>query len=652
MSIAERLKFGSKLHALVSDGVYDRIMLSYNKMSKYYERMAKAEELYTAYLPEREIDRARRQKRDNEGLPQYTTLQVPYTYAQVLSAHTYITSVFLSRNPVLQFAGRHGEAENNVMAVEALMDYQLMVGRMLAPLYIWLLDPAKYGFGVIGYYWDQKTTRVRKTVARPVTVNGLPVMEANGQPKLELTETFDDVIGYEGNSVYNVRPQDWFPDPRVPLWRMQEGEFVARYVEIPWNEIQQGARDGSYFNLDAIKEERASNEAAAQEPLRDEGGRNSDVPGTWAADSDFSYGRGPRLNRPFLKAHEIFIKLIPDEWGLADGDREEIWVIRRTRTGVVISATPLGEYHGQFPFGILEWEPDGYNVTPRGMVETVKPMNDIMTWLINTHFYNVRSALNNSFVVDPSMVVMKDLTNPAPGKLIRLKPEMFGRDVRTAITQLQVGDVTRGHIADMQIMAELMQRVTGVNDQIMGVVNNGGRKTAQEVRTNVTFGVNRLKTICEYFSAMGMGPLMQLMLQTTQQHYTMQKSFRIVGDMGQFATSPFVEVDGATIAGFYDYVPVDGTLPIDRYAQANLWGQLLAQMAQVPQVMMQYDLGKIFGWVAQLSGIKNINQFRVQTLAPGQAPGPNVVPLNAGPSAKDMGRPPLMLQNPGMGPTS
>ena len=86
-----------------------------------------------------------------------------------------------------------------------------------------------------------------------------------------------------------------------------------------------------------------------------------------------------------------------------------------------------------------------------------------------------------------------------------------------------------------------------------------------------------------------------------------------------------------SILGYYDFVNVDGTQPIDRTAQATLWTNMFAQMQKMPEVMAQYDIGRIFEWVAQLAGLKNISQFRVE-LAPDaqlqqQAQAGNVVPL-------------------------
>jgi hypothetical protein len=42
---------------------------------------------------------------------------------------------------------------------------------------------------------------------------------------------------------------------------------------------------------------------------------------------------------------------------------------------------------------------------------------------------------------------------------------------------------------------------------------------------------------------------------------------------------------------------VDGTLPVDRFAQANLWKEILAGMRTMPEIAQQYDMGRILhGW--------------------------------------------------------
>jgi hypothetical protein len=633
--LAGRLRFGSRPHDDLSQKLKERLDLSRNTLTSRYSEFDKLDEQFCAYMPERELDIKRKELRD-QGLPQYTTVVVPYSYAILMTAHTYLTSVFLSRSPIMQFMGRHGETENQILGVEAVMDYQLRVGQWLVPLYIWLLDPMKYGFGVVGHYWEKEIIRARKFEEQPVTFLGIPM-----PGKTKKVEMVADTVGYEGNRLFNVRPKDFYPDPRVSMWKFQTGEFVCRYCEIPIHEFEQGVETGRYFN-----EKAAIEDSKGLQRAWERGGSNTTetLPGEETAFSTLPPG--------VIKGYEICVRLNPKEWGLADTSMREIWVFNVTASSnIVFGAEPLGELSNRFPYDIVEVEPHGYNLFSRSWLDIFQPLQDTMTWLFNTHFYNVRASLNNQFVVDPQMVNMDDLRDPAPGKLIRLKPGGINRDVRAAIAQLPVADITKSHINDGLLVEELVQKISGVNDNIMGMVNAGGRKTATEVRASNTLGANRLKTLSEFYSAMGFEPLAQKALQRTQQNLTEARRYRIIGDLAMYEQDKTMEVTPESIAGFFDFVPVDGTLPVDRYAQANLWQTIMGQMAQIPQLAAGYDLVKIFGWVGNLAGLKNINRFRVQVAPPGtdlagQAQAGNVVPLRGEP-----GQPPNQIQLQGMGPT-
>jgi hypothetical protein len=630
-------RYNEKVLRFLSDRCRDRIKLSRDAMSQRYAQWAENEDQFKAYIPAKEADLLRANKR-RLGEPQYTTVEVPYAYSIAMTAHTYYTSVFMTRSPLLQFTGRHGEGEMQIQAVEALMDYQMQVGGNIVPLFMWLFDPIKYSVGWIGHYWDKETTQVRRRVKKPKEFMGMPIPGTE-----ETVEVVEEVVGYEGNRIFNIRPQDAFPDPRVSMWNFQRGEFFGRYVELSWSEVANGELNGKYFDIERLRDTSESAE-------RDLGGRTTLLP-----DSDEQYitvNSDEKFSvRPMVKAYELYIRVNPREWKLADSGREEIWVLTcRADDYKVFGVQPLGLYHGKFPIDILEQEPEAYSLFSRSMLEVIKPLNDSITWLVNSHMYNVRAALNNQFLVDPSMVNMKDLENPNPGKLLRLKPAGYGRDVRSMIAQLPVQDVTRSHIGDMQLMTDLMQRMTGVNDNIMGMVNQGGRKTATEVRQASTLGINRLKTICEFFSAMGFSPMAQKLVQQSQQFYDAEKQFRIVGDLANFSPG-FAQVTPESIAGFYDLVPVDGSMPVDRFAQANLWQMMLGQVSKMPQVAGQYDLGRIFAWVASLAGLKNVQQFKMQSMPPEMmqqsVQAGNSVPMEA--VQRDLGLPPNSMQVPNVG---
>src|SRR4029077_3982798 len=123
------LEFNSPLHQRLLKKISSRGRLAEQEHQRKREKWREAEERTLAFLPESEVDMVRRNKRSNRGMPQYTTIQIPYSYAVLMSAHTYWTSVFFARSPVHQFQGRHGEGEQQTQAMEALIAYQVEVGQ-------------------------------------------------------------------------------------------------------------------------------------------------------------------------------------------------------------------------------------------------------------------------------------------------------------------------------------------------------------------------------------------------------------------------------------------------------------------------------------------------------------------------------------------
>jgi hypothetical protein len=606
-------------HKLLVDSLSPRVKAAESAQTKRHTKWREAEEKILAYVPEHELDAKRRARRE-DGTPAYTTIQIPYTYALLMSAHTYWTSVFFARSPVHQFSGRHGETENQVQAMEALVDYQVNVGGMLAPYYIWLYDAGKYGCGILGSYWEKEVTQWTTIETDPAGEN------------LQVTRQMES---YEGNKVYNVSPYDFFPDPRVAVGQFQTGEFLVVKKRIPWNTLVRRKAQGYYMNLDAIK-----TKVGTSDPP-------SDQHSVLQRPGDEQFQTLEQKHPAIVEAYEIYVELIPVEWKLGTSEYPEKWVFTITKDlSLLIGVQPFSFVHAKFPFDIIETEIEAYGQWNRGIPEIMEPVQNTMDWLVNSHFFNVRSSLRNLFIGDPTKIVMKDFENTEDGGFIRLKPEAYGLPIETFFRQLQINDVTQQHLGDLQVMQSIGERVLGVNDQIMGALSGGGRRTATEIRTSTGFGVNRLKTISEYISATAFTTLSQKLVQNSQQYYTGDKKFRIVGSLVQEAGPKFLNISPDNLGGFFDFVPVDGTLPVDRFAQANLWKELLTQMSRVPQVMAQYDLGRIFGWVASLAGLKNISQFKIQIMPPGMQP-PGSIPIS--PQGMGMGSyPPSLASAPDM----
>ena len=628
-------------HSFIVKAILARKLFSEQENRDRIFAYNKAEEDFAAYMPTKDADQLRKQKRD-AGSPQYTTILVPYSYAALMGAHTYWSSVLLSRSPVWQYMGRTGEPEMNVMAVEALCEYQTTVGNLLPALYVWLMDAGKYGLGVIWHSWESESIYVREISDEPITVAGMPLL---GKTKSVATVT--QIPGYQGGRGYNVRPHDYLNDPRVPFTDPDLGEFVGRKFPMGYNEIQNGINDGSIIKSNGEKVlQRMRSGNANNIGDYDQGSSQVVLPGT---NNSISPNHAESGLTTSLNVVEMVIEVIPSMWGLGSTTYPEKWVFLVTNpnksdtSGILLSARPYGMYHNRFPACILESEIEGYGMNKRSLLDIGRPMNDIITWLFNSHFYAVRKSLNGEIVYDPSRVYTADINDREPGKRIRLRPEAYGTDVNAAITTLGPdAAVTQQNLGDMRVAADLLNRIVGVTDNVMGQMTPGGRKSATEVRSANTGSIGRLKTITEYFSATGFSRFGDILLRSAQQLYDREDKLRVAGMLPNNMNN-FIDVNPATIAGNFDYIPVDGTLPVDRMATVNMFSNLLNTIQRFPQFTAQYDVGKIIAYIAQMGGIKNLNQFKVQMASPEQLAQQqqqgNIIPVGGGANGNGSGSP-------------
>ena len=616
-----------------------------NRKNKWRE----SEDLFVGYIHETEQDRLRKTKRRDAGKPDYTTISLPYSYAVAMTAYSYWATVFLARSPVLQFQGTTGEGEDQVLALEALAQYQMIRGRMLPNLYVWLQDAPKYGEAWVSPYWKTVTTRTSEIVMQEeMYMNTLPT--GNMKP----VRVVKDIVGYQGNALNNVSPAKVFTDPRLPRTRFQEGEYIAIEITLAPGMMLKGQAEGRYINIDKLMGLKTSQGMTGTDTGMYPMNTDAESAGMERPDVNaITSGLDPTIMNA-VDGNEFVINIIPKAWGLGSGDMPEKWVFTCDKDfSVLVEARPFGCLHDKFPLALMEIEAEGYGMFSRSLMEIFNPVQQTLDWLVNSHFYNVRQSMNGQFVLDPSMVEEKDFQGEDPGLGIRLKPAAYGQDVRKAVSQLPVMDMTRGHFADIQFMYDMGERL-GVSDSMSGITNPSSRRTAQEIRGDQAFTVNKLKTMAEYFSCTGWADFADMTIQNSQQYYDGQLKLKIVGELANFAGAGFVTVSPEDIVGQYNFVPVDGTMPIDRYAQANMWRQTIMDMANVPQVFQMYDLGKIFSYVAQLGGIKNLDRFKVQLvpddMARMQAQAGNLIPAGGGNNA--MGNPVEPGQVPGNGPTA
>jgi len=233
-----------------------------------------------------------------------------------------------------------------------------------------------------------------------------------------------------------------------------------------------------------------------------------------------------------------------------------------------------------------------------------------------SHVTNVRKAINDMFIVDPYLINIKDLEDPEPGKLIRLRRPAWGHGVKDVVQQLQVNDITRANISDSAYITQWMDRISGADQSMSGSLRQGGpeRLTRSEFQGTRGSAVSRLQRIAMLIGYQFMQDVGTMFAVHTQQYMTKETVVKITGryeeqlknQFGQDATR--ARVSPLDMAISYDLLVRDGSVPGGNFSEA--WLQLFQIIGTSPELTQQFDVTRIFMYIAQQLGAKNVEDFR------------------------------------------
>ena len=147
-------------------------------------------------------------------------------------------------------------------------------------------------------------------------------------------------------------------------------------------------------------------------------------------------------------------------------------------------------------------------------------------------------------------------------------------------------------------------------------------------------------------SAQAFAPLCTQMILNIQQFMPDKMWVEMTGDDGLPSS---LELTPELLVGSFNYQVSDGTLPYDKQALLEIWKELMFGIAKDPELRQEYALGKIFRYIAELGGAKNIDSFKRQA-APQPAGNPFVAGAAENPGAVPGAVPlgPAMPQGPMM----
>lgn len=603
---------GTPQESFVRQYVLDRLKYSEDRMASFYPRWRKNELLLQAYISLPDYEKILKGVHETRAAPGLddgaVTINVPFAWAQVNTIVTYLLHMFAGRRPIFAVSTYRAEQMNRSKNMEMYLQYNADVVKFVRALYFFLMDGETYGLAVMRSLW--KTQMRTKRVEQEPSADIAAIAQAVGQTATgEMVE--EEYIAFEGNSCTNVDPYMFFPDPRVPMHEVAEkGEWVMWRAFMGKHQLLKDQSSGMLKwvdKVDAMSYGTDGNDTLGSARGIRALGQQSD--------SRFQDTRSGTI-QPNYQVDQGTFEIIPKDLGLSDSTVPEKWFITVLNRKQIIQAQKAEMPDDKHPVVVAEPNSVGYSFGQLGTVDFVGPMQELMSWFLNSHIFNVRSALNNMFVVDPTKVEMQDMRNPKPGKLIRLKNTAFGlSDPKNAIQQLQVTDVTRSHINDFQLFGRLAGDMTGASDNVRGLQDAGGRKTATEIRTSSEAGTSRLAAKGKIYSAMALTDLTAKWSMNTQAYLSSEFEFAVLGEMG---SNDSLKISPGSIQGDF-YFPVhDGTLPMDKIGLLDVWKEIFMGVLQDPELRQNYDILSMFDWIAQLGGAQNIKSFRINVAPQGE----------------------------------
>lgn len=613
-----RLRPHSTLHAHVKAYILERLDMSEDAMNKFYGRWRAAEKRSQAYIDLVNWEQKLKEMNDEGKPPKAVNITIPYTFATISTVVTYLIHTFCGRKPIFQVSSYKKESVEAARLMELVLQYNADHTRLIRHLFQFLNDGALYGLGVLRTEWrrDFAPRTVWKTAER----FGFG-LEPQGQERYKVRE---NRLVFEGNEVASVDPFMFFPDPRVPMtevnkrgefvfWRSFEGKHKLKAEEIAGNiSWVDAARPMSQGQLES-----GGHEISARSALS--GGIAQ--PGAQAEIYGFK-------KSSYYQIDQGTIEIIPAELGLGESEAPEKWIFAILNKDQIVQAEPLELDHGMHPVAVIEPYTMGYGFGQPGLADYLGPLQDTMSWLVNSHMDNVKTVLNNMLVVDPSRVELQDLKEPGPGKIIRLKRTAYGQDARTALNQLSVDDVTNKHVDDFQLFMRMADSISSVTDNLRGLQDGGGRKTATEVRTTGEAAASRLAAMARLVSAQGVVDLTEQLSLNLQQNLSEEFFIHVVGEQGR--ATPLTVSPEQLVGDFY-YPIHDGTLPLDRVALLDAWREIFVAVVQDPQLRQTFDITRIFEYIAELGGARNLDSFKLNVqpdnVVADQAQAGNLAPI-------------------------
>lgn len=485
--------------------------------------------------------------------------------------------------------------------------------------WFWIENALTYNRGIMYDCYAPIMKGIWQDVPKTDEETGKPAVDDQGQPVMEQKKVSTRVGGF--NRVELVSPYDFYMDPLMPIYRMQEGRFAGHRMNKPWTEIKGRSElpsdDPMYLSPRAVNELKKKPSKSIAYPT------SSTATGPTGQDliSRTAYERGkvatPVDSRADAKDPgvidfvELWVRLVPKDYEIDERTDPEVFQLVLGNEKEPLALNESTYEHSMFPYSVGEARPSPFYQFSPSWVMILKNIQDYVDYLKNRHQEAVTRTIGNVFLAKSNLIDISDFEDPEKeGKFISILPEGQNMPINDVIRQVPMIDMTSKFLDEMKGFISFAESTSGANQNLQGQTS-GGSTTATEFASTQQMAAGRLSAIARLLSVGGLVPQTKRMVSNFQQFYDQQLIRRIAGEdeatIDQFSDGP-ATINNDTIQGSFNFRPHDGALPGPDAKRTAALSRSVEAMTVFPHIFQpgegNLDPRRIFIDLFRISGMK------------------------------------------------
>lgn len=551
-----------------------------------------------------QAERDREAAKKSNGQPVALESHLPLTFIHMDDMMTYFAQTFApNRGMFYQMA--KPEQSSVAATLVSLFNYHATHSGYYRQLLLAMWSVLKYNMGGLALEWVQESGPRLTTSEGQTVVEQVTVFTGNRVQGLDMYNTMWDS---------SVSPADLHKD----------GEWVATARRRSHYWLKSRVLKGVFANCTDILEAGEADDSAfckavskyyVHPPTESKLSKMLEKGcGTSAGGTDWMsiLGSGESLDEGQYEVVTMHIRLNPNDFGLIDGDAEaraqrngyEIWRVSLLNGERIIAADHINNVHQHLPvyFGILN--EDTMGADSKSPAETIQPLADFASFMMNTHVKAVRKNLYGTTYYDPSVVDMSLIPDGEVAARIPVKAQGYGKDVRAAVHNEAKTLDTQQTLQDMQGVMALINQffpTQAAPSQIAGI----DRAISSQVAA-VQQGVNRRQHKgARLLDDTLMRPLrVGMYYNVVQYQEDGQEVPDYYGSPTKVDLSQLRDTNLSTVIGM-------GLMAIDRQSTMDLVQKIIFTLIQNPEASRQIEImGMLDYWVQLMDVDMNLAQFK------------------------------------------